>query len=304
VELWGGRVMINIRAYQEAYESTVSKLKANNQVIAVVVYGSMVSGDVWEESDIDFLIITNEKNKTENIYTKACNIPVHINYLSKDVFISSYKNLLKGGTFHKAFFTGKLVYCSDDDIRNIHMSARFYGDRDINIRNVDMLTHLVNSLHYTKKYYTTHKFETSYQWCIETLKNYARLLMNMNGHITDKDILSFAVNMDDNIEKLFKLFNSNMSVRDKIGEILSQIDEFIDLNIEVLSQPIVDFLREKRTQLSIQDIQNSNEFRLVDGDLNGLLERLSDAGIVKEGMRRFNTYGDEYLINEIVYYVE
>lgn len=296
--------MINIRAYQEAYESTISKLKANSQVIAVVVYGSMVSGDVWEESDIDFLIITSEQNKTENIYTKANKIPVHINYLSKDVFISSYKNLLKGGTFHKAFFTGKLVYCSDDDIRNIHMSARFYGDRDMNIRNVDMLTHLLNSLHYTKKYFTTHKFETSSQWCIETLKNYARLLMNMNGHITDKDILSFAVNMDDDVEKLFKLYNSNLSVRDKISEILEHIEDFISSNIEGLAQPIVEYLREKRAPLSIQDLQNSNEFRLVDGDINLLLETLSAKGIVKESMRKFNTYGDEYLINEIAYYVD
>jgi uncharacterized protein len=296
--------MINIRAYQEAYESTISKLKANSQVIAVVVYGSMVSGDVWEESDIDFLIITNEKNKTENIYTKVNKIPVHVNYLSKDVFISSYKNLLKGGTFHKAFFTGKLVYCSDDDIRNIHMSARFYGDRDMNIRNVDMLTHLLNSLHYTKKYFTTHKFETSSQWCIETLKNYARLLMNMNGHITDKDILSFAVNMDDDVEKLFKLFNSNLNVKDKISEILNHIEDFVSSNIENLAQPIVDYLRENRSPLSIQDLQNSNEFRLVDGDLNLMLETLSSKGIVRESMRKFNTYGDEYLINEIVYYVD
>ena len=77
-------VRVNIKAYQDAYETALNKFKKNKYVIAVVVYGSMVSGDIWEESDIDFMVITHEKNKNDRVYSKLSGVPIHINYLSKD----------------------------------------------------------------------------------------------------------------------------------------------------------------------------------------------------------------------------
>lgn len=294
---------VNIKLYQEAYESTVEKLENNSQVIAIVVYGSMVSGDIWEESDIDFLVITKEKNKSEHIYSKILNIPIHIFYISKDSFIDSYKNLLKGGTFHKAFFTGKLVYCYDDEIEEIHMSTRFYKDRDRDVRNIEIMCNLINSVHYAKKYYTTGKMETAYQWSIEVLTNYARLLMSLDGHITDKDILSFAVSVNDDIEYLFNKLNMDMNISEKVKEILSTVENFIEFNIQNISKLVIEFLEKSKFPVSVEGLKSSREFKQVDGDLSMLLDKLSQLDIIKENTRKCTTYADEYLIDETVYFV-
>lgn len=294
---------VNIKLYQDAYETTLNKLVNNSQVISIVVYGSMVSGDIWEESDIDFLVITKEKSRVEHIYSKVLNIPVHIYYISKDTFIDSYKNLLKGGTFHKAFFTGKLVYCSDNEIKEIHMSTRFYKDRDRDVRNIEIMCNLINSVHYTKKYCTTGKIETAYQWSIEVLTNYARLLMSLDSHITDKDILSFAVAVDDNIEYLFNKINMDIPVEEKVSEILSVVGAFIEYNIQNISKLLIDFLRNSKFPLSVEDIKSSRDFKQVDGDLSMLLDKLNQMDIIKENTRKYTTYGDEYLIDETVYFV-
>lgn len=295
---------VNIKLYQEAYESAVNKLANNSQVIAIVVYGSMVSGDIWDGSDIDFLVIAKENNRVENIYSKILNIPIHIYYISKDSFIDSYRNLIKGGTFHKAFFTGKLVYCSDNDIKEIHMSSRFYNDRDRDIRNIEILCNLINSVHYTKKYYITGKIETAYQWSMEVVTNYARLLMSLEGHITDKDILSFAVSVNSNIEYLFNKLTLNVSMKKKISEILSSVETFIDYNIQGISAPVIEFLRKSKFPLSSHELKNSDEFKHIDGDMNVLLEKLSQMGIINENTRKCTTYADEYLIDETVYFTE
>lgn len=294
---------VNIKLYQEAYESTLNKLVNNSQVIAIVVYGSMISGDIWEESDIDFLVIAKEKNRAEHIYSKILNIPIHINYISKDNFIDAYKNLLKGGTFHKAFFTGKLVYCSDGEIEEIHMSTRFYKDRDRDVRNIEILCNLINSMHYTKKYYTTGKLETAYQWCMEVLTNYARLLMSLNGHITDKDILSFAVAVDKNIEYLFNRLNMDISVDEKVNVVLWNVGSFIENNIQNISKLIIEFLKKSKFPLSVEDLKNTRDFKQIDGDLSMLLDKLSQMGIIKENTRKCTTYGDEFLIDETVYFL-
>ncbi|TDT47637.1 nucleotidyltransferase domain-containing protein [Fonticella tunisiensis] len=295
---------LDIKRYQEAYERVVNELKNNSRVVAIIVYGSIVSGDIWEKSDIDFLVLTNERDKAESIYTRVSGIPIHINYLSKDIFVKSCQNLLKGGTFHKAFFTGKLVFSRDGYLDDVYLSTRFYGDRDRSIRNVEILCNLLNGMHYTEKYYITGKLETSYQWCMELLKNYARLLMNINGHITDNDILSYAVNMNDEVKYLFNVLTGSNSLDVRIKEVLEFVNRFLQINLRTIAMPVIEFLKERKTAVSIGDMKNSGWFKHVDGDLSLLMDELSNHGIINEGTRKYTTYGDEHLINEIVYSIK
>lgn len=295
-------MVVNIKAYQEAYDIALNKFKNNSQVIAIIVYGSIISGDIWEKSDIDFHVITKEEKKMESIHCKIMEVPIHINYISKEIFVDSYNNMLKGGTFHKAFFMGKLVYCIDDTIKQIHSSTRYYSDRDKRIRNIEILCNLLNSMHYAKKYMTTGKHETAFQWCVEVLKNYARILMNNNGHITDNDVLSFAVNMSTNVENIFVTLNDDKPILGRLNYIIEATEKFISQNAETISEPVIQYLRNSRKPCSASDIQGSEDFKQVDADMNILLETLSSIGIIKEKSRKYITKGNEYLIDEIVYY--
>ena len=294
--------MASIKTYQDAYEIAINKFKKNKHTLAVVIYGSMVSGDIWEESDMDFLLITREQNKTDSIYSKVLNVPVHINYMSKDIFIETYKSMLKGGTFHGVFFSAKLVYCVDEDVREIYNLTRFYNDKDIGIRNIELVCNLLNSIHYAKKFKVTGKTETAYQWCVEVLKNYARLIMNVSGHITHKDILSLAVSMNRDIEDVFKVLIGKKPINDKLNYIIDFSEEFIQSNIENIAKSLITYLEVIKTPCSATDIQNCDEFKQVDGDLNILLEKLSSMNLIMESNREYKSCGNEYLIDQIVYF--
>lgn len=294
---------VNIKAYQDACDIALNKFKNNEQVIAIVVYGSIISGDIWEKSDIDFLVITKESNKMDIIHSKILNVPMHINYISKDIFVDSYNNMLKGGSFHKAFFMGKLVYCVDEAIEEIQNATRFYSDRDKSIRNIEFLCSLLNSIHFAKKYMMTGKHETAFQWCVEVLKNYARILMNSNGHITDNDILSYAVNMNTNVENIFVVLNDDKPLLGRLNYIIDATEKFVSQNVEAIAKPVIQFLNQKGKALSASEIQTSEEFKQIDGDINILLEALSSMGFIKEKSKKYITGENEYLIDEIVYYI-
>ena len=297
----GTKMVVSIKTYQQAYIIALNRFKKNSNILAIVVYGSIISGDIWEKSDIDFLIITKEPDKMDSIYSKILDVPMHINYISKDIFIDSYNNILKGGSYHKAFFMGKLAYCIDSDIKEIHSSIRLYSDRDISMRNIEIFTNLLNSVHYAKKYIGTGKYETAFQWCVEVLKNYARVLMNSNGHITDKDILSFAVNMNTNVEQIFVTLNDDKPLTGRLNYIVETTEKFILQNVEAISKPIITYLEQSKKACSTSDIQNSPEFKQIDGDLNMLLDLLSSLELIKATNREYRTNGNEYLIDEIVY---
>ena len=46
--------------YQDVFNRLVNKLKSKDEILAVMVFGSIVTGDLWDESDIDLFVITNK----------------------------------------------------------------------------------------------------------------------------------------------------------------------------------------------------------------------------------------------------
>lgn len=127
--------------------------------------------------------------------------------------------------------------------------------------------------------------------------------MNLTGHIVSKDVLSLAVNMNSDIEDLFNIVTGvDFKLDEKINRVVSYADNLISTNLENISKPIVEYLKAVKVPCSVTDIKNSSEFKNIDGKFNLLMEKLSSAGIVKESMREYTSYGDEYLIDEIVYF--
>ncbi|MBZ4663222.1 MAG: nucleotidyltransferase protein [Caloramator sp.] len=292
---------MNIRLYQEAYLSVEKKLKSNSSILCVMIYGSLVNGDLWEKSDIDFFVITKEQNKNEVIQTRYANIKINIQYVSKDIFLDQYNHYLKGGTFHKAVFSGKILFCSDDELMNVLNEIKFYTDRERNIRNIEILSNLLNSIHYVNKYLVTHKYETAYQWCVDLVKYYARLIMSIKGHMTDKDILTFAVNMDLSVKGMFSELAEGGNLKERVENVLRVAENFVEDNIEILCTPIIEVLKTTQRPLSVQEIKNLPLFNQIDGDLSKVLNKLVEKGAIIETIRKYTTYGEEYLIDEIVY---
>ncbi|KMT21247.1 nucleotidyltransferase domain-containing protein [Clostridium cylindrosporum] len=295
--------MSKIREYQKAYEKALQSFRGCSHTLAVIVYGSIVNGDIWQESDIDFIVVTSEKDKMEILYTKAYGIYMHIKYISKEKFINNFESIVKGGTFHKAFSSGKLVYCNDCSIEELFHSTRFYSDRDRKIRNIDILSEMLNLMHYAKKFYFTKKYETAYELTLLVFKNFARLNMNLSGYITDKDVISIAINMNSSIENLFKTLVYDGDLEDRIITTLKYIESFIEKNIAEITEPIVEFIKNSKEACSVMDIQESKEFNCINKDLSLVIHEMAKNKVVWENTRDYKTQNGEFLIHEIVYSV-
>ena len=75
---------------QNAFQLTLKKLKDNNKVLAIFTYGSIISGDVWKESDIDlFVVYDGEFNKVRQIYSKVLDVQINIRVSSKEEFLKA-----------------------------------------------------------------------------------------------------------------------------------------------------------------------------------------------------------------------
>lgn len=84
--------------YQEAVNSVLEKLNMNENVLAVMVFGSMITGDLWEESDIDLIVVMkNQSLAIENIYSTINEVPIQIKFVSINTIYNSNKKQFYNG---------------------------------------------------------------------------------------------------------------------------------------------------------------------------------------------------------------
>ena len=52
----------SILKYQKSFQKLINDLKVNKKVLAIFAFGSIVSGDLWDESDIDLFVLYKDKS--------------------------------------------------------------------------------------------------------------------------------------------------------------------------------------------------------------------------------------------------
>jgi predicted nucleotidyltransferase len=119
------------KRYNDAVQSFVEKVKTDPNVIAVLVYGSVSHGTVWEKSDIDISVIVRDQKldrKSFGIYEDNLLLCVEIAQRS-DLKRWMEKNTA-GLWGHSIDATTKIVYTTDESLYEYIEENRGIGQAD------------------------------------------------------------------------------------------------------------------------------------------------------------------------------
>lgn len=301
----GGFVERTIMQYQKAFNSIIDRLKTNEVVLAVMVFGSMVTGDLWEESDIDLFVILDKKMaEIKNIYTEEKQVPVHIKLMSKSKFIQLYDEDLRGGFLHRIFASSRLVFSKDMDITVKYDSGRYYPDLDRERWNMVYLGKVLKSIGICKKYLTNDGIYTAFSAAVKCVEGFARLYVNSSGYMISTDAMKMAMNLNDNfkecVDELF--FNKNDTAK-AIEQTIKFIEDNIDENLRNSTSLLINYIREKDRFLSMEDIKSDRLFENYDIALEDILNRLWERNIIKKENRDYKTDDGKLLFKENVYFI-
>lgn len=294
-----------ILQYQKAFNSVIDRLKSNEAVLAVMVFGSMVTGDLWDESDIDlFVIIDNKMTNIKNIYTEEKQIPVHIKLMSKNRLIQLYEENSRGGFMHRMFAASRLVFSKDMDITNKYDGGRYYPDIDRERWNMVYLGKVLKTIDVCKKYLSNDGIYTAYSAAVECALNYAKLYINNSGYMISKDAMTMAMNLNDGFKKCVdELFFHNHDKAAAIENTINYIENFIDENIRNIASILINYMREKDCFLSTEDIKNDKLFESYDIALEDILNKLWERNLIKKDSRDYKMEDGKVLFKENVYFI-
>lgn len=291
--------------YQKAFNTVVDRIKIDESVLSVMVFGSMVTGDLWEQSDIDLFVITKENfEKIRNIYTEEKGVPVHIKLMGKEQFIQIYSENLKGGYMHRIFSSSRLVFSKDMDITVRYDGGRFFPDIDRERWGMCFLGKLLKDMGVCRKYLASNGIYTSYSSAMKCIEKYSRLFVNSSGYMISKDVMSMAFNLNEEFKICVdKLFFEKSNLAETIEETMEFLEKSINSSVRSNCNLLLNYMREKDKFLSAEEIMEEDLFKDFDIDMEELLNKLWERHIIKKESRDFKLDKEKILFKQNVYFV-
>lgn len=288
--------------YQNAYKEITEILMRNTNVLAIFVFGSMITGDLWEGSNIDlFVICKDEFEQVRDVYSEVNDIPVHIKFLDKKAFKKIYFEAGKRDIIKNSLIASKLIYSIDKEIIELYQKLIYIMDSDKSRWNLVYLGNALKEISICKKYLSTGSGYTAYELLIRALSNFSNLYLSINGYTVSKDSLSMACNLNDELNtRVRKLLYSEMN-DENIRNVLSYIENYLEYTMEKSAKDIVEFLKEKDKPLSAHDIKNDAYFENFDIKVEEILKVLSRNKSLIRGKRELRDSTGSLLSVENVY---
>lgn len=294
-----------IMQYQKVFNNIVDRFKENECVLAVMVFGSMVSGDLWEESDIDlFVIVKDNLEDISNIYVEERNVPVHIKLLNKEKFLYFYRQNTKGDFLHRVLSVSRLVFSKDSDITSTYDNGRYYPDIEMAIWNLVYSGNLIKSLGICKKHISNNSLYIAYSIAIRCTEEFAKLYVNYSGYMISNNAMEMALNMNDDFKKYIDiLFFNKDNVEESIKHIINYMEKDLNKKIISISSILLKYMKEKDCFISSDDMRKDKLFKNYNINFEDILDKLHKLSLIKKGNRNLKMENGKTLVKENVYYI-
>lgn len=288
--------------YQNAYMEITEILKKNTNIISIFVFGSMVSGDLWEGSNIDLFAIYNDDfDEIRDVYSEVLDIPIHIKFISKNSFKKYYNEAGKRDVIKNSLMSSKMIYSIDNEITELYQKIIYMIDSDKGRLNLVYLGNFFKDAGICKKYLSKGSRYTAHELLIRALNNFSMLYLSINGYTVSKDSLTMACNLNDTLnDKVINLLYKEVS-DESIKDLLKYMENYLEYNIEKASKEIIDFMKKEGKPLSAYEITNNQYFKNFKIKVEEILKVLYKNNIIIKEKREFRDSKGSLLAMENVY---
>lgn len=268
------------KRYQNAADSIVEKIKADPNVIAVILCGSLSYDQVWEKSDIDMTIIVRDQNLKNHSFCLVeddINMEVHVETRS------GFKRLLEGmdgGFFlHSYYSKGKLIYCTEDSFYEYFEDYKSYGRDDIAL---NVFFNTFDLLYYYKKSMKWLKVKEdrlySQYYVLKAAEVIARMEVSISGEIPTREAIRKAMELNPSlIAPYYQDAMSHLYSEAELMQAIEGINYYMEKQLDIIKKPLLDYMSdgEMKTVTMI-----ANYFHVEDHALPAILDYLADKGVI------------------------
>ncbi len=271
--------------YEAAVESLMAQVKQDHTIVAAVLLGSLSHDVVWEKSDIDLMLITQEgRLKCDAFCLVEDDINIHV-YLNTR---SGFKRMLEGATqssfLHSMLMKGRILFSRDETFAELFADRNRVGTHDREVQLLRSALYLLPSLVKAEKWLRVRQ-DTDYcfLWLMKSLDSLASIETILNGEVTGREVVKQALRHN---PELFKVLYTDLISSEKTPELLDSalktFNDYLRERAPILFRPLFAFLAESGGIRSATEISHhfSNQMNIDGAD--ALCEWLADEKFIQK----------------------
>jgi predicted nucleotidyltransferase len=264
--------------FQAAVDSFVEKVKSDPNVVAVIVYGSVAQGTVWEKSDIDVTVVVRDQNlvhKNYGIYED--NITFGLDICQRSELKRAMEKSLTGSVDHSLSTTSKIVFTRDESLYEYFEENKKIGRSDMEKAVFNSVNWLLGLMDKVEKWLVV-KNDVTYAryYLLKAAEPLAAIEVTSNYRIPTREAILQAAEINPGLIDTF--YNEPMSRRmdeREIRSLLKKMDDYIMSHIDAIMSVIDEFFGDGEIKTGTMITKH---FRYDMHYMHSILDYLSDKG--------------------------
>ncbi len=271
--------------FKIALDALVAKLREDPYVLAVVVAGSMSHDVVWDKSDIDLIIVTQEvKIRYTALNLTEDDVNIHAYLFPRSNFMRCLQGSIRSSFVHSLIAKGTLLYTRDETIAQAFEARNEFGKRDQQVQALRWAAGALPAMYKAEKWLTVRRdCEYSALYLLFCVNSLAGIEAVLHGEITGREVIHQAMRLNPEVfnELYLKRMQGNNKPED-LARALEIIQAYLRTRTNEIFGPVLEYLAESRTVRSATDITDHFLKNMQIEGIDTVCEYLADEGIVRK----------------------
>jgi uncharacterized protein len=271
--------------YRTAMETFVERVKQDHHILAIFIGGSLSYDEVWEKSDIDvYLVSDDEKRAYAPFHLIEDGIVFSVNLLSRTEFRKTLERVVQGSALHSFLYKSKLVYCKDEAVRDIYERMSKVGDRDRGIQLLMIASLTIVYLEKAEKWIAIkHDPTYSFVFMMKIVEQLAQMEVILQRDIPTREVIHQALRYNPSFfEWMYKGLIHGTKDEATMIEAVKRADGYLLQHKDELFRLLFQYLKEEQDVRSFSDLMQhmKQKHRMEDGLIVHATEWLTEKGFI------------------------
>ena len=276
-----------VSRFKTALSDFVSRIEKDTDIIAALLFGSLVSGNVWEKSDIDLHLISKDETKPmRQFWLVDGDIIVQVSIESRRHFRRSVESSLESSHIFHLLSTSKLLFSKDESLADYLESASIVGERD---RQLQMMRHAMNipgDIEKVEKSLVVFDDPLmAFGFLLHAIENLARMEIVRHGEIPGREFFQQARECSpDLMKEVYVNLLENGVTRERVESVLLAVKRHLEEFSTEIYRPLLRFIAQEGGHCGVRRIDEhfTQKLRLgPGGTMISVCRWLAELGIIE-----------------------
>ena len=241
-------------------------LEQDMYILAAILTSNLAEDNVWEKTAIHITLILRDgtKFKQEQYQLIEEGVPILVQLHTRSAYRKMLDQTLQGSTLHSILADSRILF-SKDSLFSVDADANFpigdpsylqVSERDMHSQLLNTAAEAIAALAKTEKWFHLKRdMDYTFLYITYLVRELARIEVLMHGETPRRKAIYQALKHNpDFFKAVFTDLIDKPKDETMLGEVLEQINQYLEDNLQTLFKPLLDFFEESGDERTITDI--------------------------------------------------